>query len=251
MEKFLEVQLINKDYVIDRKKKRVLKDISLDLMEGEIVCLLGVNGAGKTTLSSILTTLIPPTSGRVLWKGKSVYDQLFAYRKIIGFSPQKPNLDPLLTLEENLIFAGRYYGMEKALAERKAEGIAERFQLKEYMKEKTEVLSGGYKQRFLLARTLMHDPKILVLDEPTVGLDPQIRKSIWSLIRELKKENKTILFTTHYLEEAENIADRVCVLSEGVIKTMDTPDQLKHQWKKANLEDVFLLLISEEKKELL
>ncbi len=247
----LQIKNIKKDYPALGAPalgvKQALKGISFDIQKGEILGLLGVNGAGKTTLSSIIATLHPATSGDILWnsglsQNKSIFQDLLNYRKIVGFCPQKPNLDMMLTLEENLIFAGRYYGMQKDEIDKKIEELAFKFNLTEYLKSSAYVLSGGFKQRFLIARTLIHSPKLVILDEPTVGLDPQIRHQLWSVIKELKNQGITVLLTTHYLDEAEYLSDRVCIIDSGLIITVDTPDNLKFIHQKSTLEDVFLKL---------
>lgn len=242
-EPVLKILGINKSYLIQGRPKKILQDISFDLFSGEIVSLLGLNGAGKTTLSSILVTLLPPSSGNILWEGESIYDHLIAYRKIIGYCPQKPNLDPVLTLEQNLTFHGAYFGLSKSSVKKQKEKLIEQFQLRKVLNLSLESLSGGYKQRFLLARTLMHDPQIIILDEPTVGLDPAVRHELLEIIRSLKKENKTVIFATHYLDEAEMLSDRVIVIADGAVKQIDSPDELKKKWKKSNLEDVFIHIV--------
>jgi len=228
---------------------QALKDVNLDIMQGEVLSLLGVNGAGKTTLSSIIATLHPATNGDILYAGKSIYNDVINYRRIIGFCPQKPNIDAMLTIKENLMFAGRYFNMPYNLISQKTDELLERFQLTKYADAQGSILSGGYKQRFMLARTLMHDPKLIILDEPTVALDPHIRRNLWEIIKELKKNGTTILLTTHYLEEAEILSDRVCILDSGVIKLVDSPENLKKDFSKSNLEDVFIKLMHEHENE--
>lgn len=224
---------------------KALRGVSLTLYKGEIVSLLGVNGAGKTTLSSIIVSLHPPTSGDIVFNSKSIYSNLIEYRKHIGYCPQKPNLNNYLTLEENLRFAGRYFGLDdKVIAERIKE-LSTQFELDKYLKRNSDILSGGYKQRFMIARSLMHNPSLLVLDEPTVGLDPQVRHQLWDYIKKLKASGMTILLTTHYLDEAEYLSDRVCVLDKGLIKLIDTPANLMASFKKTRLEDVFVQLTNE------
>ncbi len=222
-----------------------LKGINLDIFQGEVLSLLGVNGAGKTTLSSIIATLHPATSGDILYNGVSIYEDIISFRRIMGFCPQKPNIDAMLTIKENLIFAGRYFNLSHDVIEQRSKELMEQFQLTKYADAKGSMLSGGYKQRFLLARTLMHSPKIVILDEPTVALDPHIRRNLWDIIKQLKNDGVTILLTTHYIEEAEILSDRVCILDQGVIKLIDTPDNLKKDYSKANLEDVFIKLMQE------
>lgn len=248
MHTLIKIRNIRKHFYINKKETReALKGLSFDLYRGEIFGLLGVNGAGKTTLSSIIASLTPPTSGDLLYEEKSIYEMLYQYRKIIGFCPQKQNLDVALTLEQNLIMQGRFYGLDLKEIIKQKDYLLEKFSLKEYMNEKADVLSGGYKQRFLIARTLMHKPKIVILDEPTVGLDPNVRQKLLSYISSLKEDGVTVLITTHYLEEVEKISDRVCIIDKGEMKVLDTPNNLINDLKKKNLEDVFLHLIEGEK----
>lgn len=228
---------------------KALAGVNLDIHEGEILSLLGVNGAGKTTLSSIISTLHPPTSGDILYQDRSIYDHVTGFRRIIGFCPQKPNIDEMLTIKENLVFAGRYFNVPEDTIELRCHELMNKFGLTKYADSKGSILSGGYKQRFILARTLMHSPKLVILDEPTVALDPHIRRNLWEIIKNLKNDGVTILLTTHYLEEAEALSDRVCILDKGVIKLVDTPENLKKDYSKKNLEDVFIKLLQEENKE--
>jgi len=242
----LSIKNITKTFQTTPKIIKALRGVSLDIYQGEILSLLGVNGAGKTTLSSIISSLNPPTSGDILYNNKSIYEDLIGYRRIIGFCPQKPNIDEMLTIEENLHFAGRYFNVPEADIKNRATQLMKKFNLLQYAQSKGSILSGGYKQRFLLARTLMHQPKIIILDEPTVGLDPHIRRNLWDVIKELKNDGVTILLTTHYLDEAEYLSDRVCILDKGVIKLIDTPENLKTTYAQDNLENVFIELIKED-----
>ncbi len=249
-EVLLKIQSVKKQY---NQKKRItyaLKGVSLDVYKGEIITLLGVNGAGKSTLSSIIATLHPTTEEDVLFEGTSIYKHLVRYRMQLGFCPQKPNLDATLTLGENLRFSGRLYGMSEESIDKRLEKLVQQFGLKDYLDQKASVLSGGYRQRFMLARSIMHNPKLVLLDEPTVGLDPHIRRQLWALIKELKKDGVTVILTTHYLDEAEHLSDRVCMLDKGLIKLIDTPENLLTDFKKNNLEDVFLALMQETKEAL-
>jgi len=223
-----------------------LNGVNLSINEGEIYCLLGVNGAGKTTLSSIIATLRPPTSGDILFKGNSIYKDLLSYRSSIGFCPQKPNLNNYLTLRENLQTSGRYFGMNNDLIDLRIEELAHQFEFKAYLDRKPEVLSGGYKQRFTLARSVLHNPRLVILDEPTVALDPHIRRQLWDYIKKLKEKNISVLLTTHYLDEAEVLSDRVCVLEKGQVRLIDTPANLMNSFQKGSLEDVFVHLMSEQ-----
>jgi len=245
-DRLLEVKNLTKIYHAKHGDVHALNGISLDIYQGEILALLGVNGAGKTTLSSILATLHPPTSGQVLYRGVSIYKQLLHYRYAIGFCPQKANLDTFLSVEENLIFAGRYFLLDKKTIKERVARLMKQFGLEKYAKFNVNELSGGYKQRLLIARALMHDPQIVILDEPTVGLDPDIRRQLWDVIRDLKKRGKTVILTTHYLEEAEILSDRVCMLSKGKIIMTATVKDLKEKHKKETLEEIFLELVEEE-----
>lgn len=242
----IQIRHLKKYYDIGRNIIKALDDISLDIYEQEIVGLLGANGAGKTTLSSILATLHPPTSGDVLHNEQSIYNDINEYRCIIGFCPQKPNLNKDLTVEQILLFAGRYYAMSESLIKERMEELIDRYQLGAYRKLKPDVLSGGYVHRVLIARALMHEPKLLILDEPTVGLDPHIRHTLWENIRNLKNHGISVLLTTHYLDEADVLSDRVCILDKGKIKLIDTPENLKIAHQKSSLEDVFIKLMEEE-----
>jgi ABC-2 type transport system ATP-binding protein len=222
-----------------------LKGVSLSLYEGEIVSLLGVNGAGKTTLSSIIGTLIPPTSGDVLYKGVSIYNDICVFRRDLGFCQQKPNLNPMLTLRQNLEFAGLYYGMSEVAIQERIVELSQQLGLGAYLDKMPSVLSGGYRQRFMIARSIMHKPRLVIFDEPTVALDPDIRRALWDQIRALRDSGITILLTTHYMDEADVLSDRVVVLDRGRVQLIETPQKLKQSFQKNNLEDVFLHLMNQ------
>jgi ABC-2 type transport system ATP-binding protein len=239
MHELLKIKNIKKSY----GKMQVLNGINLDIYKGEIISLLGVNGAGKTTLSSIIATLHPASEGDIEYNGHSIYKSIPDFRLRLGYCPQKPNLNPMLTLKENLELAGECYGMNKGEIEQRIKDLAHQFGLEKYLHEKASILSGGYKQRFMIARSLIHKPEFIILDEPTVGLDPHIRRNLWVVIKNLKKDGITVLLTTHYLDEAEKLSDRVCILDKGSIKLIDTPDKLMADFKQKNLEDVFVELL--------
>jgi len=239
----LSIQNIRKTYITNRGESEALKGVSLTINQGEILSLLGVNGAGKSTLSGIIATLHPATSGDILFKGESIYNDIETFRSKIGYCPQKPNLHPMLTLEENLIFAGRFYGLSEDTITSRIKSLSAQFELEKYMQETASILSGGYKQRFMIARSLIHNPELIILDEPTVGLDPHIRRNLWDVIRGLKQQGITVLLTTHYLDEAEKLSDRVCILDKGQIQLIDTPDKLIADFKQKNLEDMFIELL--------
>lgn len=242
---FLRLENIVKTFNDGVIEVKALKGVNLDIFEGEILGLLGVNGAGKTTLSSIIATLHPATSGTILKDGVSIYDNVVDFRRLVGFCPQRPNIDMMLTIDQNLKFAGLYFGLDQKTIDERSVQLLERFGLTKYQHSKANILSGGYKHRFLLARTLMHKPRLVILDEPTVGLDPHVRREIWEIIKGLKGDGVTVILTTHYLDEAEQLSDRVCILDKGVIKLIDTPANLKSSYNQTNLEEVFIALIKE------
>ncbi len=245
----LTITNISKEYHDDKKIVRALNNVSLDIYQGEILSLLGVNGAGKTTLSSILATLHPPTSGDIRYKKESIYDQLIAYRSQLGFCPQKINLDSDLNVADNLYFACRYFLMTKQEALLRTVELLEKFNLEKYAQFDVDELSGGYQRRLLIARSLVHQPSILILDEPTVGLDPHIRHNLWDIIKELREQNITVILTTHYLDEAELLSDRVCLLSQGKVVFVGPTKELKKVHKKETLEEVFLEFSKEPEEE--
>jgi len=245
----IDIQNVSKTYQTPEGPIHALKGVSLSIGTGEVLGLLGVNGAGKTTLSHIIATLHPPTEGNVLYKNVSIYDNVPEYRMHIGLCPQHSNLNPDLTLEQNLVFSGMAYRQDAHTAHTRAHELMDHFGLTNYANQKSQILSGGYKQRFSLARSLMHRPKLIILDEPTVGLDPHIRHQLWDYITDLKKSGTSILLTTHYIEEAEKLSDRVCVLDKGLVKLIDTPENLKMSFKKSTLESVFLELIKQGEEE--
>jgi ABC-2 type transport system ATP-binding protein len=225
---------------------QALKGVSLDIKKGEVFGLLGPNGAGKTTLSSIIASLHPVTTGEINIESGSIYNDLINYRYLIGLCPQKPNIDLMLTMEQNLIFAGRYFGLNEDQIKNRIDYLSSRFGLTKYLKSKASMLSGGYRQRFVIARALIHQPKLVILDEPTVGLDPHIRFQLWDFIKNLRTEGVSVLLTTHYLDEAEALSDRVCILDKGQIILIDTPENLKKSYGKDRLEDVFIQMMSDD-----
>lgn len=242
----IEVKNLTKTYKSSRHTVHALQDVSFSINKGEIFGLLGVNGAGKTTLSSILATLHPATSGDVLFNGTSIYKDLFTYRKSLGFCPQYQNLDPFLTVEENLLFAGRYFLLPEAVIKQRVAALMSQLELTRYASFNIDQLSGGNKQRVLIARALIHNPALVLLDEPTVGLDPDIRKKLWQQIAQLRAMGISIVLTTHYLDEAEALSDRVCILHKGKVLLIESVAGLKERHGNAKLEDVFLNIMKEQ-----
>lgn len=241
----ISIKNLSKIYQSGKSPVHALQNVSLDIMQGEVFGLLGVNGAGKTTLSSILATLHPATSGEVLYNNKSIYQELMTYRRALGFCPQSQNLDTYLTVEENLIFAGRYFLMSEEEIAKRTQELMQELELTRYAKFEVKQLSGGNKQRLLIARALMHRPKVVILDEPTVGLDPDIRKKLWDIIKQLKANGITVILTTHYLDEAEYLSDRICILHRGKVKLIESLKNLKERHQEQKLEDIFLHCLKE------
>lgn len=200
-----------------------LKGISLEVKEKEIFALLGPNGAGKTTTIRLIAGLSNPTSGKIYLFSKNFYEDPIWYKSQIGIVPQHINLDMELTVEENLLIHGLLYKLPLSIIKKKISELLELAGLEERRKTKIKELSGGLKRRVLIIRALMHQPKLLLLDEPTVGLDPHIRRVIWGFIKYIQAKGTTILLTTHYMEEAENLADRVAFIFKGEIKGINTP----------------------------
>lgn len=237
---FLSIKNVSKTYKVNNQVITALDDVNFEIQAGEVFALLGVNGAGKTTLSSIIATLHPPSQGDILFKGESIYKDIMTYRKSLGFCPQKQNLDTFLTVKDNLIFAGRYFLLPESTIQERVHTLMEQLELTRYADFNIDQLSGGTKQRVLIARALMHKPKIVLLDEPTVGLDPDIRRKLWKIIKELKSLGITVILTTHYLDEAEQLSDRVCILNKGKVILIESLTHLRQRHKMASLEEIFL-----------
>ena len=223
-----------------------LDGVSLDIAPGSFFGLLGPNGAGKTTLINSVVSLARPDSGSVEVFGKDAFTEFREARRMIGVSPQEINLDKFLTVEESLTFHAGYYGVEKKKARERSRELLERFELTNKRKARTSTLSGGMKRRVLFARALMHDPEVLFLDEPTAGVDIELRYKLWDYIRELNRGGLTILLTTHYLEEAEELCDEVAMISGGRIAAQDTSENLKRRFEAKNIEEVYLKVMGHD-----
>lgn len=223
-----------------------LKGINLTVKQGDFIGLLGPNGAGKSTLIHSIMGLAMPTSGSATIFGHDVVKDYQAARSLAGLAPQEPNVDWFLTVEETLDFHGGYYGMRKAERKARIEELLEVFSLTDKRKSRIMMLSGGMKRRAILARALMHNPKLLILDEPTAGVDVELRLELWRYIAEINKQGTTVLLTTHYIEEAEELCNRIALINHGEIVKEGTSAELKKQFKKKTLEDVYLSLIKRE-----
>lgn len=237
----IEIKNLRKEF----GTKVAVKDISLQVREGIIFALLGVNGAGKTTTIRMLNGLTKPTYGEAYVLGKSIREELDEVKKISDLSPQETSVAPNLTVRENLEFMAQIYGMNKKETTEKVEALLERFYLKEVERSKAKTLSGGWQRRLSIAMALISEPKILFLDEPTLGLDVLARQELWDVLRKLKR-SMTIILTTHYMEEAEELSDEVAVMVDGEIRAMGTVEELKKMTGESNLEKAFIKLASKK-----
>ncbi len=206
---------------------KAVDEIDLGVYEGEIFGLLGPNGAGKTTTTGMLTTTVIPTSGRAWVGGIDVIAQPALAKQVIGVVPQTNTLDRALTVWENLYYHGRFFGMSAKEARAEADFRHEQFRLTDRAKMPVLALSGGMAQRLMVARSILHHPAILFLDEPTAGLDPQSRIALWEILGQLHAQGQTILLTTHYMEEADQLCDRLAIVDHGRLLALDTPGALK------------------------
>jgi ABC-2 type transport system ATP-binding protein len=206
---------------------KAVDDLDLEVVAGEIFGLLGPNGAGKTTTAGMLTTRVIPTSGSAFVSGIDVVKHPAKAKQVIGVVSQTNTLDRQLNVWENLYFHGRLFGIDAAESRSRADQLLEQFQLTKWAKASVYALSGGMAQRLMVARSILHRPAVLFMDEPTAGLDPQSRLALWEILRELNGAGQTILLTTHYMEEADQLCERVAIMDHGKILALDTPSGLK------------------------
>jgi ABC-2 type transport system ATP-binding protein len=204
-----------------------LEALDLQVEAGEFFGLLGPNGAGKTTMIGICTTRVVPTSGTAVIESADVRTQATLVRQRIGVVPQRPNPDNSLNVRENLVFHAAYFGIARAVANARARELLAKLGIADKSEAKVGQLSGGQQQRLMIARALIHEPRVLFLDEPTVGLDPQARLDLWTILRELHSQGRTIVMTTHYMEEADRLCDRLAIIDQGRLLAVDTPEGLK------------------------
>jgi len=220
-----------------------LRGVSLQIEPGELFGLLGPNGAGKSTLIHCTTGLAQPTGGAIQIFGHDAIDDYGAARQAVGLAPQEPNLDWFLTVQETLDYHAGYFGMPKReRAERTAE-LLETFSLTEKADERTRTLSGGMKRRLILARAMMHRPRLLILDEPTAGVDVELRLELWHYVQRINEEGTTILLTTHYLEEAEQLCSRIAFITGGEIVAEGSSRGVAESFGVTSLEDAYLALV--------
>ncbi len=212
-----------------------LDGVTLEVEAGRFFGLLGPNGAGKTTLINSVVSLARPDSGTVEVFGRDAYREFREARRMIGVSPQEINLDKFLTVEETMLYHAGYYGVPKQKAKERTEELLERFALTEKRRQRVNTLSGGMKRRVLFARALMHDPRLLFLDEPTAGVDVELRRDMWQMVRSLRESGVTIILTTHYIGEAEEMADRIGVISNGEIILIEDKVELMRKLGKKRL----------------
>src|SRR5260221_10642504 len=244
----ISVQNLSKKY----GEFEAVKQISFDVFEGEVFGLLGPNGAGKSTTLEIIETLRDKTSGTVIVDGLNLDNAPESIKKIIGVQLQTSGYYPGLNLTELIELFGGLYNRKVHPLE-----FLDMVNLRDKAKAKYKELSGGQKQRFSIATTLINEPKIIFLDEPTTGLDPQARRNLWELIKDIRAKGTTVIITTHYMDEAEQLCDRIAIMDEGKVISLDSPDKMiddlvatgferPKQVKAANLEDVFIHLTGKE-----
>jgi daunorubicin resistance ABC transporter ATP-binding subunit len=223
----IKTEGLRKTYKSSRGDVEAVRGIDLDVPQGEFFGLLGPNGAGKSTTIGMLTTLVQPTGGRAWVAGHDVVKQPVAVKRRIGVVTQNNTLDMQLTVQENLEFRSRFFGLSLAAASKRAVALIDAFGLSDRRRAMADQLSGGQARRLMIARALVHQPDVLFLDEPTAGLDPQTRVNLWDILKVLHEQGQTILLTTHYMEEAEALCDKVAVVDHGKVLADGTVDQLK------------------------
>lgn len=222
-------------------------EISIKVDKGEIFGFLGANGAGKTTAMKMLTGLLTPTSGKALVSGFDVYSQSESIKKNIGYMSQKFSLYDDLTPEENIRFYGGIYGLERNQLSKKRKELIQSLELEEVKKKLVGSLPLGWKQKLAFAISIIHDPSIVFLDEPTGGVDPITRRQFWERIYQVAEKGVTVFVTTHYMDEAE-YCDTVSIMVDGKIEAMDSPDNLKKTFKTESIEDIFIRLARASKR---
>jgi ABC-2 type transport system ATP-binding protein len=226
----IRVEHISKHF----KKIQAVDDISFHVGKGEILGLLGPNGAGKSTTISMISTLLKPDSGDIYYADTSITDKPKVIQESLGYVPQEIALYPMLSGKDNLSFWGRNYGIKGDRLKQKMEEISEVIGIKERLKDKVKTYSGGMKRRLNIGVALLHDPEIIIMDEPTVGIDPQSRKHILDTVLALNKQGMTVIYTSHYMEEVEYLCDRICIMDQGKIIADGTKAQLIEQYDKTH-----------------
>ena len=235
----IKIENLTKKY----KDTIALDNLSLEIKEHELFALLGLNGAGKTTTIKMLATLVKPTSGDAFIYGKSINSE--EVKELIAISTQETSVARNLTVAENLLFIADIYGLGKNTKNEVMKRIIADFNFEKVLKKKAKTLSGGWQRKLSIAMALIASPKVLFLDEPTLGLDVIARRELWDIILKLKKE-MTIILTTHYMEEATYLSDRIGIISEGKLKALGTAEELIEKAKVNNFEDAFIKIVREE-----
>ena len=239
----VDIKKLNKSFINKKKKENILAliDVSIQIPKGSLFGLLGLNGAGKSTIINILAGLCLKDSGTVKINNYNIETKRKQASCQIGIVPQELNFDPFFTPKEILEVQAGLYGIKKKDIETKR--ILEDLDLYSKANSYTRSLSGGMKRRLMIAKALVHDPSILVLDEPTAGVDVMLRQQLWKYIKKLKAKGKTVLLTTHYIEEAEKLCDRICIVAKGKIVVSETKKKIMKRYKKKKLEDIFIKFI--------
>jgi ABC-2 type transport system ATP-binding protein len=233
----IELKNLTKNY----KERIAVNTLTFEIKQGEFFALLGFNGAGKTTTIKMLSGLTKPTSGDAYIFNKSIVEEMDDIKKFLNISPQENAIAPNLSVFDNLVFMAEVYGFSKDEAYEKADYMVKLFGLEDRKKDKSKKLSGGLKRRLSVAMALISDPKIVFLDEPTLGLDVRARRGLWNILKTLKGK-VTVILTSHYLDEVEALADRIAIIDKGNLKAIGRIEELKEQTKLDKLEDVFLSL---------
>ena len=244
----LEVKKITKEFEKKVSQKKTIKfladdNISFEANEGEIVGILGPNGAGKTTLLRMIAGIMSPTSGEVIVDNRTHRENSIDIKKDIAFLTGNTKLYKDISPYELLKMCGEYYGISKSILEKRIDEIIEKFDMKNFMHQKIDTLSTGQYQRVSIARCLVHDPTYYIMDEATSGLDVISSKVIIDFVREAKENKKTILYSTHYMEEAENICDKIVMINKGKVIIVGTPEEIRKKTKTTNLRDSFFALL--------
>jgi ABC-2 type transport system ATP-binding protein len=235
-------------HVVDLAKRyptgvEALRGVSIDIEPGAVYGLLGPNGAGKSTLIHCTTGLAQPTGGSIEVFGHDAIHDYAKARQAVGLAPQEVNLDHFLTAEETLDFHAGYFGMPKRERSERTRELLDTFSLTAKAKDRTRTLSGGMKRRLILARALMHRPRLLILDEPTAGVDIELRLELWHYVQKINQEGTTILLTTHYLEEADQLCTKIAFIADGQIAAQGSSRELANRYGVPNLEDAYLALV--------
>ena len=235
-------------HIVDLAKRyptgvEALRGVSIDIEPGAVYGLLGPNGAGKSTLIHCTTGLAQPTGGTIEVFGHDAIHDYAKARQAVGLAPQEVNLDHFLTAEETLDFHAGYFGMPKRERAERTKELLDTFSLTDKAKDRTRTLSGGMKRRLILARALMHRPRLLILDEPTAGVDIELRLELWHYVQKINQEGTTILLTTHYLEEADQLCTKIAFIADGQIAAQGSSRELANRYGVPNLEDAYLALV--------